>query len=122
MTADTKGGCFEVGHSLRPHRIAPPVSSSISDARTINLRCYTGVMRTTVRLDPEVVAAAEQLRRTRHIGLGEAVNELARAGLTLKHTPTHFQQRTAEVGLKVDATNIADALELLDQLDAEDAR
>ena len=79
-------------------------------------------MRTTVRLDPEVVAAAEQLRRTRHIGLGEAVNELARAGLTLKHTTTHFQQRTAEVGLKVDATNIADALELLDQLDAEDAR
>ena len=77
-------------------------------------------MRTTVRLDPEVAAAAEQLRRKRHIGLGEAVNELARAGLTLKHAPTHFQQRTAEVGLKVDVTNIADTLELLDQLDAED--
>ena len=56
----------------------------------MNLRCYTGVMRTTVRLDPEVVAAAEQLRRTRHIGLGEAVNELARAGLAQKKTPARF--------------------------------
>ena len=79
-------------------------------------------MRTTLRLDPEVAAAAERLRRERHIGLGEAVNELARAGLTQKRKPARFQQRTAEVGLKVDATNIADALELLDQLDAEDAR
>lgn len=31
-----------------------------------------------VRLDPEVAAAAEHLRRKRRIGLGEAVNELAR--------------------------------------------
>ena len=41
-------------------------------------------MRTTVRLDPEVAAAAERLRRERNIGLGEAVNELARAGLALR--------------------------------------
>ena len=34
-----------------------------------------------MRLDPEVAAAAEHLRRKHHIGLGEAVNELARAGL-----------------------------------------
>lgn len=33
-----------------------------------------------VRLDPEVAAAAEHLRRKRRIGLGKAVNELARAG------------------------------------------
>ncbi|MFT3874918.1 MAG: CopG family transcriptional regulator [Propioniciclava sp.] len=79
-------------------------------------------MRTTVRLDPEVAAAAERLRRERHIGLGEAVNELARAGLAQKQTPARFQQRTATVGLKVDVTNIADTLELLDQYDAEDAR
>lgn len=77
-------------------------------------------MRTTVRLDPEVAAAAERLRRERHIGLGEAVNELARAGLRQKPKPTRFQQRTASVGLKVDVINIADTLELLDQYDAED--
>lgn len=79
-------------------------------------------MRTTVRLDPEVAAAAERLRRERHIGLGEAVNELARAGLSAKHEATPFRQRTASVGLKVDVTDIAATLELLDQYDAEDAR
>ena len=79
-------------------------------------------MRTTVRLDPEVAAAAERLRRERHIGLGEAVNELARAGLTHKQKPARFQQRTASVGLKVDVTDIADTLELLDRYDAEGAR
>lgn len=78
-------------------------------------------MRTTVRLDPEVAAAAERLRRERHIGLGEAVNELARAGLARRgEAAAQFQQRTASVGLRVDVTNIADVLELLDTYDAED--
>lgn len=81
-------------------------------------------MRTTVRLDPEVQAAAEQLRRKRNIGLGEAVNELARAGLAREREvrPTRFRQRTARVGLRVEVTNIAETLELLDQYDAEDER
>jgi hypothetical protein len=79
-------------------------------------------MRTTVRMDPEVAAAAERLRRERHIGLGEAVNELARAGLARAEKATPFRQRTASVGLKIDVTNIAETLELLDQYDAEDAR
>ncbi|MFT3872259.1 MAG: CopG family transcriptional regulator [Nocardioides sp.] len=79
-------------------------------------------MRTTVRLDPEVAAAAEQLRRERHIGLGEAVNELARAGLARREETAQFRQRTASVGLKMDVTNIAETLELLDQYDAEHAR
>lgn len=79
-------------------------------------------MRTTVRLDPEVAAAAERLRRERHIGLGEAVNELARAGLRQQQKSEHFRQRTASVGLKVDVTDVAAALEFLDQYDAEDAR
>lgn len=71
-------------------------------------------MRTTVRLDPEVAAAAERLRRERHIGLGEAVNELARAGLARRETSARFQQRTASVGLRIDVTDVAEALELLD--------
>ena len=81
-------------------------------------------MRTTVRLDPDVAAAAEQLRRQRHIGLGEAVNELARAGLLARdqrdQKATTFNQRTASVGLRMDVTNVAEALELLDGYDAED--
>ncbi|MFV0318911.1 MAG: CopG family transcriptional regulator [Microbacterium sp.] len=79
-------------------------------------------MRTTVRLDPEVAAAAERLRKERHIGLGEAVNELARAGLAHRERPTAFNQRTATVGIAVDVTNIAETLELLDKHDAESAR
>lgn len=79
-------------------------------------------MRTTVRLDPEVAAAAERLRRERHIGLGEAVNELARAGLARGDKAVPFQQRTASIGLRIDVTNVADALELLDRYDSEDAR
>lgn len=79
-------------------------------------------MRTTIRLDPEVAAAADKLRRERHIGLGEAVNELARAGLAREEKALRFQQRSASVGLRVDIHNVAETLELLDQYDAEDAR
>lgn len=75
-----------------------------------------------MRLDPEVAAAAERLRRERHIGLGEAVNELARAGLDRGQKTTRFRQRTAHVGLKIDITNVADALEQLDAYDTQAER
>lgn len=81
---------------------------------------YTAHMRTTIRLDDDVAAAAEQLRRERHIGLGQAVNELARMGLQhggSTHRP--FRQRTEHLGLRVDVTNVAEALELLDEMDHE---
>lgn len=70
-------------------------------------------MRTTIRLDPEVAAAAERLCQERGIGLGEAINELARGGLARTQQTTRFRQRTASVGLKVDVTDIADILERL---------
>jgi hypothetical protein len=72
-------------------------------------------MRTTIRLDEDVAAAAERLSREEHIGLGEAVNRLARAGLLtgLSRRRT-FRQRTANLGLRVEVSNVADALELLD--------
>jgi Arc/MetJ family transcription regulator len=71
-------------------------------------------MRTTIRLDDDVAAAAQRLSREEHIGLGEAVNRLARAGLRPGRSRRPFQQRTAELGLRVDVSNVADALELLD--------
>lgn len=72
-------------------------------------------MRTTVRLDADVAAAAEALRRERHIGLGEAVNELARAGLARGAVDTaRFTQRTKRLSLRVDVSNVAEALEVLD--------
>jgi Arc/MetJ family transcription regulator len=72
-------------------------------------------MRTTIRLDDDVAAAAERISREEHIGLGEAVNRLARVGLRAgRSRPRAFRQRTAELGLRVDVSNVADALELLD--------
>lgn len=97
---------------LAPHPAEPepPPSASSSEASA------------PAAATAEVAVAAEHLRRKHHIGLGEAVNELARAGLAQKKMPTRFRQRTANVGLKVDVTDIASTLELLDQSDAEDTR
>ena len=72
-------------------------------------------MRTTIRLDDDVATAVSRLRRERDIGLSEAVNELARAGLSVKPGATLFRQRSVRMGLKVDVTNIAEVLEVLDE-------
>jgi hypothetical protein len=74
-------------------------------------------MRTTLRLDDDVLAAAERLRRERHLGLSEAVNELARAGMQRRVQPRAFRQRTQELGLRIDVSDVAEALDLLDELD-----
>jgi hypothetical protein len=64
-----------------------------------------------------VAAAAQRLSRKEHIGLGEAVNRLARAVLRPGQSmPRPFQQRTAELGLRVDVSNVADALEQASEL------
>ena len=71
-------------------------------------------MRTTVSLDEDVAAAVRQLRRERGFGVSEALNRLARAGLTVKRSGPPFRQRVVRLRLKVDVTNVAEALELLD--------
>jgi len=71
-------------------------------------------MRTTVTLDNDVAAAVGRVRRERGIGVSEALNELARAGLMVKRQRRRFQQRTANLSLSVDVTNVAEVLEQLD--------
>ncbi len=71
-------------------------------------------MRTTVTLDPDVAAAVRSLRKTEGLGLSEALNRLARTGLTVKQRTPPFQQRTVKLDLQVDVTNIGEALEALD--------
>ena len=73
-------------------------------------------MRTTVRLDPEVAAAAARLRSNQNITLSAAVNQLARAGLMAApaQPSRRFEQQTANVGLKIDVSNVAEVLDLLD--------
>jgi len=48
------------------------------------------------------------------MGLSDAVNELIRAGLAAPARATIFRQRTANLGLRIDVSNVADALERLD--------
>lgn len=71
-------------------------------------------MRTTVSLDDDVATAVEEIRRTRHLGLSEAVNELARAGMTTPRKRRVFRQRSAELGIRIDVSNVAEALDVLD--------
>jgi len=71
-------------------------------------------MRTTVTLDDDVAAAVGRIRRERGVGVSQALNELARAGLLVKRRPQRHRQRTASLSLSVDATNVAEALEQLD--------
>ena len=75
---------------------------------------YSSGMRTTLSLDDDVAAAVQRLREERHIGLSDAVNELIRAGLAAPARRTAFKQRTADLGLRIDVSNVADALERLD--------
>lgn len=71
-------------------------------------------MRTTLSLDDDVIAAVHRLREERNIGLSEAVNELIRAGLAVPRQRKEFRQRTVNIGLRVDVSDVADALERLD--------
>jgi len=75
-------------------------------------------MRTTVNLDDDVSAAVQRLRNERHLGLSEAINELARAGLAGGRPQRRFKQRTANLGLHIDVSNVAEALERLEGVDA----
>jgi Arc/MetJ family transcription regulator len=71
-------------------------------------------MRTTINLADDVAAAVQRLRRGRSLGMSEAVNELARAGLAAREPEREFDQRTHEVGLSIDVTNVAEAIERLE--------
>lgn len=78
------------------------------------MMCYLPSVRTTVTLDDDVAAAIDRIRRERSIGLSDAVNELIRAGLLVKQPRRTFRQRSRAIGLRVDVTNVAEALELLE--------
>ena len=57
-------------------------------------------MRTTINLDDDVAAAVRRLQDEAGLGVSQAVNRLARAGLAVKPTRTRFRQRTARLDLR----------------------
>jgi ArsR family transcriptional regulator len=62
-------------------------------------------------IKPDALHTLSALLQPIPAGPGEAVNEFARAGLARGQRANRFQQRTANVGLRIDVTNIADVLE-----------
>lgn len=71
-------------------------------------------MRTTVTLDRDVAAAVERLRRDAGLGVSAALNELARRGLSRKPETERFTQETSDMGLRIDVSDIPDALDFLE--------
>ena len=75
-------------------------------------------MRTTVELDSDTARAVSELRREHGRGVSEAVNELIRRGLVAQPRTHRFEPRTRSLGIGIDVSNVADALDLLDGPDA----
>ncbi len=71
-------------------------------------------MRTTINLADDVAAAIEKSRAELGTGLSEVVNDLIRRGLAVGDKQPRFTQRTHPIGLTVDVTNVAEAIENLD--------
>ncbi|MGL5866401.1 MAG: ribbon-helix-helix protein, CopG family [Dermatophilaceae bacterium] len=71
-------------------------------------------MRTTIELDADTERAVKKLRREHGRGMSEAVNELIRRGLMAPEANRRFEPRTRPLGIRIDVSNIADALDLLD--------
>lgn len=65
-------------------------------------------------LDNDVEAAIERLRRERGLGRSEALNELARRGMVAEAAAPRYVHRAADLGLRVDVTNVGDVIDLLD--------
>jgi len=72
-------------------------------------------MRSTFVLDDDVAAEVERLRRREGIGISEAVNRLARAGMIRPKHRTPYRHRSTDLGLRIDVTDIGAVLDLLDE-------
>lgn len=75
-------------------------------------------MRTTVELDDDTAAEVRRLRAEEARGVSDAVNELIRRGMLAPRLVAAFVPRTHQLGLKIDVSNVADALDLLEGHDA----
>jgi hypothetical protein len=75
-------------------------------------------MRTTVELDADTTQAVQALRREKGRGVSEAVNELIRRGMLAEPRQQPFVARSQKLGIKIDVSNIADALDLLEGPDS----
>jgi hypothetical protein len=75
-------------------------------------------MRTTVELDRDTAQAVQALRKQGR-GVSEAVNELIRRGMMAPRQEKPFVARPRHLGVRIDVSNIADALDLLEGPEAK---
>jgi hypothetical protein len=75
-------------------------------------------MRTTVDLDTDTAQAVQALRRDKGRGVSAAVNELIRKGMLAESGSQPFVPRSRRLGIRIDVSNVADALDLLEGPDA----
>ncbi len=73
-------------------------------------------MRTTFTLDDDVAAAVERIRREEGAGLSQVVNRLIRRSLSQSIPRTQYEHESADVGLRVDVSDIGAVLDLLDDV------
>jgi Arc/MetJ family transcription regulator len=71
-------------------------------------------MRTTIELDDDTAAEVQRLRREENRGVSEAVNELIRRGMLARRDVEPFVPRTRRLGLRIDVSNVAEALDVLE--------
>ena len=74
-------------------------------------------MRTTVELAPDTEQAVQALRKQGR-GVSDAVNELIRRGMMAPRQETPFVARPRRLGVRIDISNVADALDLLEGSEA----
>jgi hypothetical protein len=77
--------------------------------------------RTTVTLADDVAAEVDRIRRQHGVGVSEAVNDLARRGMSAQSpAPPRVEVPSFPLGIMIDISNVAEAIDLLDQLEAGD--
>ena len=74
-------------------------------------------MRTTVAFDVDTANAIDALRRERGTGVSEVVNELIRRGMHARAHPEPYTPIRRDLGLTIDISNVADALDYLEGSD-----
>ena len=74
-------------------------------------------MRTTVEFDVDTATAIEVMRRERGTGVSETVNELIRRGMHVRPRAEPYTPIQRDLGLTIDVSNVADALDFLEGSD-----
>jgi predicted nucleotide-binding protein (sugar kinase/HSP70/actin superfamily) len=74
-------------------------------------------VRTTVEFEADVSRAIDELRRREGRGVSDAVNTLIRRGMAAGDPAPLFEPILRDLGLRIDVSNVSDALDLLEGAD-----